>query len=170
MYRVVYTENIFILRLFIHRRWFIAFDGKHLFWRTLVHTHSHTATKRQDREREEKCDDSHTRYLIGLPYLAVEAFQVSYLVHSSGVQQPRRKIPHCRVITTGRKFIPPLCTLLMNFLPWLSSSSFRPSRSQATALRQKQLQFRHRLHKSTHKSAGLVRLIAVMREDGSPIS
>ncbi|CAM9990112.1 unnamed protein product [Pylaiella littoralis] len=42
--------------------------------------------------------------------------------------------------------------------------------SQATALRQKQLQFRHRLHKSTHKSAGLVRLIAVMREDGSPIS
>ncbi|CAM9732053.1 unnamed protein product, partial [Hapterophycus canaliculatus] len=40
--------------------------------------------------------------------------------------------------------------------------------SHATAVRQKQLQFRHRVFQSTHKSARLVRLISVMREDASP--
>ncbi|CAM9285230.1 unnamed protein product [Ectocarpus sp. 8 AP-2014] len=42
--------------------------------------------------------------------------------------------------------------------------------SQAAALRQKQLQFRHRVFQSTHKSAGLVRLISVMREDASSVA
>lgn len=43
--------------------------------------------------------------------------------------------------------------------------------SQASALRHKHLQFRHRMHKTTHKSAGLVRLISVMKEkDGRTAS
>ncbi|CAM9393299.1 unnamed protein product [Ectocarpus fasciculatus] len=42
--------------------------------------------------------------------------------------------------------------------------------SQSAALRQKQLQFRHRAYQSTHKSAGLVRLISVMREDASSVA
>lgn len=42
--------------------------------------------------------------------------------------------------------------------------------SHAAAVRQKQLQFRHRIFQSTHKSARLVRLISVIREDGSSVA
>ncbi|CAM9204931.1 unnamed protein product [Ectocarpus sp. 4 AP-2014] len=42
--------------------------------------------------------------------------------------------------------------------------------SQGAALRQKQLQFRRRAYQSTHKSAGLVRLISIMREDASSVA
>lgn len=81
------------------------------------------------------------------------------------------KIPASYHAILVNKVLPLLCSRLTSNFDFFSPlNNFRFAffalSSEGTALRQEHLHFRHRIYKTTHKPAGLIRLITVTRDEG----